>query len=557
MSRSYVSYNGGVRSTDGRCPDHRMPLADTPHTVGYYISEPQQGPDLAVNLQAGQKLFDGRYTIKAPLGKGAISTVYLADDSVRCDQVALKIVPFVSYNVADQLKRAVELNYKVSDYSNLIRLYDAHVVPHDGTILLLVSAEHADGGTFAQWLLKNKDNACKRQTEGLHYLKLAFRGVGALHAAGIVHGSIDPECLLFVGEVLKASNLSLSECMRNIQKEGCNDRLFDRQVPSSRAKYVAPEQFMAPRSGEIDARSDIYAMGVILYQLFDRQARAPFEGTCQQLRQRHLHVPVPILENAATNIARVVARCLQKDPAQRYGRIAELIDDLEGVSCMEVPRSTQVDSPQLDACPPDEQVQELWDRACQLMDEDNLNEAGRLCDRILNIFPEFDEARSMRDEIDNRYVQAKQFYETIRDGYETIRNGSAKQSCDELLSLLNETVRIYPDHPDGRLIQSQLVSLADEYKDARDRGIEAISKGKFLQAKAVFRQTHQLNPGLARVTELLDFVTRVQEHVESARAGIDAAIERQNWNKALSLARALDAYLDDIKQKGTDCIDQE
>jgi tetratricopeptide (TPR) repeat protein len=191
------------------------------------------------------------------------------------------------------------------------------------------------------------------------------------------------------------------------------------------------------------------------------------------------------------------------------------------------------------------------------MDEDNLNEAGRSCDRILNIFPEFDEARSMQDEIDNRYVQAKQFYETIRDGYETIRNGSAKQSCDELLSLLNETVRIYPDHPDGRLIQSQLVSLADEYKDARDRGIEAISKGKFLQAKAVFRQTHQLNPGLARVTELLDFVTRVQEHVESARAAIDAAIERQNWNKALSLARALDAYVDDIKQKGTDCIHQE
>ncbi|KPL24863.1 MAG: hypothetical protein AMJ75_02590 [Phycisphaerae bacterium SM1_79] len=553
MSRYCMNCKEIVEPIEGNCPDCGTQLNNTPHAGRYYISEPNQGPGLTVNLKPGQKLFDGRYTIKSFLGRGSVSTVYLADDSQRSEAVALKVVPFVSYDMANQLKRAVEEYHKVTDYSHLIQLHDVHITPYDGVILLLVSTEYADGGTFAQWLLKHRGNVCRRQTEGLHYFKLACRAVAALHYVGIVHGGITPEDLLFVGGTLKVSALGLSRYMRNIQKNGDSNQQLDLEFSTGRPEYKAPEQFMAARSGNTDVRTDVYALGVVLFQIYDRFARFPFEGAYQQLRQRHLHVAAPMLENVGAQIARVVARCLRKDPADRYGTIAELIDDLETGSGSETAQPSEVDTARST-----EAIQEMWDKARQSMDEGNLKEAGRLCDRLLNMSPEFAEARNMRDEIDNRFVQAKQFYETIKKGCEAIVNGTGNhQSLGQLTTLLSEAVRIYPDHPDGHLIQSQLESLIDEYKDAWNKGITALNKGKWEQAETNFKSAGWLDPGSPRVLELIDFAQKIQRQVQSSRAEIDAAIQSQNWNRAMLLAGALDRYVEGIKEKAADCIERE
>ena len=553
MSRYCMQCKETVELIEGNCPDCGTQLNNSTYAGRYYISEPNQGPGLTVNLQPGQKLFDSRYTIKSFLGRGSVGTVYLADDNQRSEEVALKVVPFVSYDMANQLKRALEEYHKVIDYSHLIRLHDVHITPYDGVILLLVSTEYADGGSFAQWLLKNKDNVCKRQTEGLHYFKLACHGVEALHDVGIVHGGLKLEDLLFVGGTLKVSALGLSRYMRNIQKNGDTNQQLDLQFSIGRPEYRAPEQFMAARSGNTDVRTDIYALGVILFQIYDRYARFPFEGTHQQLRQRHLHVAAPVLENVGTQIARVVARCLRKDPADRYGTITRLIDDLETGSRTETPQPSDIDTEQSN-----EAFQEMWDKACQFMDKNDLNEAGRLCDRVLSICPEFDEARVMRDKIDNRHRQANQFYETIKKGYETIINGTGNhQSLAQLTTLLNEAVRIYPAHPDGHLIQSQLESLIDEYKGARNKGITAVNKGEWEQAETNFKRAGQLNPGSSHITELIGFAQKIQRRIQSVRAEIDAAIQSQNWNRAMSLAGALDRYIEGIKEKAADCIDRE
>lgn len=553
MSRYCMHCKGIVEPIEGNCPDCGTQLNNSASAGKYYISESKQGSGLTVNLQPGQKLFNSRYTIKSFLGRGSIGTVYLVDDNQRSESAVLKVVPFVSYDVANQLKLELEQYHKVTDYSHLIRLYDVHIIPYDGVILLLVSGEYADGGSFAQWLLKNKDNVCKRQTEGLHYFKLACRGVEALHDVGIVHGGLKPGDLLFVGGTMKVSALGLSRYMHNIQKNGDTNQQLDLQFSTSSPEYRAPEQFMAARSGSADIRTDIYALGVILFQIYDRYARLPFEGTHQQLCQRHLHVAAPVLENVGAQIASVVARCLRKDPADRYGTIKQLIDDLETNSHTETPQPSDVGAEQST-----EAVQEIWDKACQSMDENDLNEAGRLCDRILSICPEYDEARVMRDRIDNRYRQAKQFYETANKGYEAIINGTGNhQSLVQLATLLNEAVRIYPAHPDGQLIQSQLESLVVEYKDARNKGFTALNKGEWEQAETYFKRAGQLDPGSSRIIELIGFAQKIQRRVQSARAEIDTVIQNQNWNSAMSLAGALDRYIEGIKEKAADCIERE
>ena len=128
---------------------------------------------------------------------------------------------------------------------------------------------------------------------------------------------------------------------------------------------------------------------------------------------------------------------------------------------------------------------------------------------------------------------------------------------DQLTTLLNEAIRIYPAHPDGRLIQSQLESLTDEYQDARNKGIVALNKGKWEQAETNFKRAGQLNPGSSRILELIGFAQKIQRQVQSIRAEIDAAIQSQNWNRAMSLAGALDRYVEGIKEKAADCIDWE
>lgn len=519
---------------EGRFCDCGTQLNNTSHTGRYYISEPCQGAGLTVNLQAGQKLFNDRYTIIKLLGRGS-SKVYLAEDEQRSEQVALKVIPLVSEDVANQLKQEFESWCRITDYSHVTRFYDAHIIPYEGIVLLLVSTEYADGGTLRQWLQKNKDNTCNRQTEGLFYLKQAFRGVEALRVAGLVHGNLKPESLALVDGVLKVMDMGLSRHVQNVQRNGYGNQQPGLEISPGRPEYMSPEQFMAARLGDIDFSSDIYSLGVILFELFDPQARPPFEGPYWQLRQRHLNIPAPVLKGASANVARVVARCLQKAPADRYKTISQLIDDLEGGSSTENVQTSQDGTRQST-----EPVQELWDKACQFMEEGNLNEAGKLCDRILNIFPEYGQARDMRGEIDSRFGQAKQFYETIK-------NGIGSQSLSQLSTLLIEAVRIYPDHPEGHLVQMQLLSISGEYKDAMHKGIEAIGGGHWQQAQSSFERARQLNPGLPHITELIDFVSKVSQQVEDARAKVDAAIQRRDWNKATSWARAIDQYVESVK----------
>ena len=531
MTEHYCIYcKRAVELTEeGRCCDCGGQLENTDTAEKFYISQPQQGSALTINLEPGQKLFNGKYTIIKLIGKGSCK-VYLAEDSQRSGPAALKVIPLVFEDPATQLKRRFESWRKVDDYTHVDRLYDVLIIPYEGVVLLLVSTEYADGGTFRQWLIQNKDNACKRQTEGLFYLKQAFRGVESLHAADLVYGNLKPESLAFVDGTLKVMDMGLSRHMRDIQRSGYNNQQLGPEISPGRLKYSSPEQNMTVRDGDIDIRSDIYSLGVILYETCNPKSRLPFESTYHQL-----HLPAPVLENAGVNAARVVARCLQKAPTDRYETITQLIDDLETGSPTETPRPSDVDTGQST-----EAVQEMWDKACEFMDTGNLNEAGRLCDRILSVFPEYNQARGMRDEIDSKFQQAKQFYETIK-------NGIGNQSFSQLLTLLDEAIQLFPDHPDGHLVQIQLQSVAGEFKNAMDKGDEAFGEGHWQQAQRNFKRARELNPGSAHIEDRINFVGKVSQQVEAARANIDTAIQRQDWNKAMSLARNVDRYIDEIK----------
>lgn len=501
----------------------------------YYLTEPYQGGGIAVTLQPGQTLLD-RFTIRSSLGSGSLGTVYLAFDTIKSKEVALKVVTVASESAADRLKREIELNSRVVEYRHVVRVYDIHATTWGGIVLLLVSMECADGGSLRQWLLEHKDDIHSRQSTGVRLVVQACQGVRALHDAGIVHQDLKPENLLLVHGGVKVSDLSLSRYVHDTSAGDCRDARHESPRPPGTPAYMSPEQFAAPHPADVDCRSDIYSLGIILFETCHPQCRPPFGGSYQRLRECHLNVPAPRLENAGANESRVVAKCLQKRPMDRYATIADLVDDLEG-------RWRQRPTPVAEVTTESQTIERaagLWQQAREFMFNKNLDEAQHLCTEILSLSVEHDEAKRMLEDIQNRYQQAQQCYGKIE-------RGIGYQSLDELLALLQEAVDIYPNHPDGRLVQTQLLALSRQYDDVIHKGLAAVGDGQWQVAQANFERARQINPGSPGIVRLVEFVSEIRVQVETTRNGIDAALEEGNRRKALFLARGLDEYVRHVR----------
>jgi len=534
MSRYCTHCSKVVEPGDGKRPDCGWPM-DGDSGNRYYLTQPYQGGGFTVDLRPGEKLLE-RFTIESPLGRGSLGAVYLARDGLRSEKVALKVVPIGSESAADSLQQEMELNARVVEYSHVLRVHDVHAATYGGTALLVVSMEYADGGSLREWLCHHRDDLAQRQSEGLAFFKQACRGVQALHQAGIVHGDLKPENLLFRHGVLKVSDLSLSRCLHSLQVSRPRDAPPESPGLLGTPAYMSPEQLMAAHPDDVDLRSDIYALGILLFEICHPRCRPPFGGSYEQLRERHLHTPAPRLEDARPDVARVVARCLQKDPADRYESVLELLADLEGKLDVAAAGGPEDAGEQQRA----EQVEGLWDRACQLIEAGDLTAAGRYCSQILRLVPEHEDARSMLEEIQGRSQKAQRFYNTIE-------RGIGYQSLDELSALLREAVGVYPDHEEGHLVQVRLQSIAREYKQVMHGGVAAVGEGHWQEALSDLERARQLNPGFPAIVHWIDFVREAKQQIEETRAAIDTALSQRNHPQALSLARRLDEYVEQIK----------
>jgi serine/threonine protein kinase len=501
-----------------------------------YLSEAQGGCEVQVELQPGQRLLD-RFTVEHLLGRGGFSSVYLASDNVRSARVALKLALVASATVADRVKREIRLNARVADCRYVVRIHDVHSVMYDGLVLLLVSMEYADGGSLRQWLIEHRDDVILRRSAGVDLFKQATKGVKSLHDAGIVHGDLKPENLLIVQDSLKVSDLSLSRHICDLASD--HGTLSDRESGPlvGTPAYMSPEQFVAPHPDDIDGRSDIYALGILLFELCHLRCRPPFGGSFEQLRDRHLNVPPPTLEGIGDREARVIARCLQKRPQDRYLAVPQIIEDLEGRGAPEASASPQIDAESQVR----RQVDDLWRQSQEYLSAGNLVETARRCRQILELSAGHDAATLLLEQIQCRDQQARQFYTKIERsvGY---------QSLEELAALLREAVRIYPNHPDGRLVQAQLLSLTGQYDRVIRQAKVAIHQGQWQTAQVNLERARQINPGSPVVAQLCEFISEIRVQIQTTRNSIDAALERGQDRKALLLARRLDKYLRRMSQ---------
>src|ERR1700759_1663278 len=270
----------------------------------------------------------GRYRLEAKLGSGGMSTVYLAKDGPLDRPVAVKVMHREMSEQEDQLERFRQEARAVAKIShpNVVSVIDAG---EDGGFPYIVF-EYVEGETLKQRI--SRVGALDIQ-EAIAYAIEIARGLGIAHGRNLVHRDIKPQNVLIDDEGrAKLTDFGIS---RQLEQDGMT--ATGRVLGTT--DYVAPEQAMGRGT---DQRSDIYALGVVLFEMFTGEV--PFAADSQVgVAMKHVNEELPDVQQLRPELsaasALVVERATSKDPAKRYADIGEMIDDLSTALEVEAARA--------------------------------------------------------------------------------------------------------------------------------------------------------------------------------------------------------------------------
>ncbi|MFL5782731.1 MAG: PASTA domain-containing protein [Thermoleophilaceae bacterium] len=259
----------------------------------------------------------GRYRIVGRLGSGGMADVYLAEDSQLGRQVALKILHrrfSRDQQFVERFRREASAAAGLQ-HPHIVGVYDRG--EHDDTYYIVM--EYLPGRTLRDLL--NEDGALP-QERAIHFGIQILQAAGFAHRRGVVHRDFKPH------NVIVAPDDSLKVTDFGIARAGASEMTETGSIMGT-AQYLSPEQ---AQGKHVDAASDIYSIGVMLYEML--VGRVPFEGeSAVSIALKHVSdTPVPIRElrpDVHPALEATVMRALNKDPAHRYANADEFIAALE------------------------------------------------------------------------------------------------------------------------------------------------------------------------------------------------------------------------------------
>jgi serine/threonine-protein kinase len=265
-------------------------------------------------LESGS-VFADRYEVLGTLGKGGMGVVYRARDRQLDETVALKVLrPEVlreDPTLLERFKQEIKLARRIT-HRNVLR----------------TSMEYLEGVTLKE--LVHSRGALPLGV-GLGIAKQACWGLEAAHREGVVHRDIKPQNMLILPETgeLKVMDFGIA---RVSEVRGPGTGLTTDGTVLGTPDYMAPEQAQGLPA---DFRSDIYSLGIVLFEIFT--GRLPFTGeTAMSVVLQHIQTPPPkprsLNAGLPPALEALVLRCLEKDPARRFASVGEVLESLTAVS---------------------------------------------------------------------------------------------------------------------------------------------------------------------------------------------------------------------------------
>ena len=270
-------------------------------------------PDLSQRLQDA---LAGRYRIERELGRGGMATVFLAEDLKHHRRVAIKVLD-------PEVGVAIGLERFLREIETVARLTHPHILPlHDSGApdgLLYYVMPYVEGESLRDRLAREKqlplDDALRIAREVADALDYA-------HRRGVVHRDIKPENILLDEQHATVADFGVARAIAAVGDE----KLTRTGVAVGTPSYMSPEQVAG---GSVDTRSDVYALGCVLYEML--AGEAPFTGpTAESIVFQHLNAAPPrvtLLRPAVPGqVAQVITKALAKTPADRFATAAEFAD---------------------------------------------------------------------------------------------------------------------------------------------------------------------------------------------------------------------------------------
>lgn len=269
----------------------------------------------------------GHYQITEKIGAGGMGVVYKARDAHLDRFVALKVLPPESVADAERKQRFVQEAKAASalNHPNIVDIYD--ISSADGVDYIVM--EYIPGKTVDR-LIGRKGMPIK---DALDCAVQIADALGKAHAAGIIHRDIKPSNIMLTGDGrVKILGFGLAKLLveRGVDSEDVATRSTTPAALTGEGQIVGTIAYMSPEQaagGQLDARSDIFSFGAMLYEMVT--GRRPFLGdtgpsTLAAILSKEPVPPSSIVGELPFELERAVLRCLRKDPQRRWQTMADL-----------------------------------------------------------------------------------------------------------------------------------------------------------------------------------------------------------------------------------------
>ncbi len=260
---------------------------------------------------AAQSEEDRRFTVSRVVGRGGMSTVWLAYDAVRERDVAIKVLkPELTDDpeFRDRFRQEAE-SAETIDSDNVVATYDYGEQPNvDGTgvTYCFIVMEYVQGESLADILARQRTLP---EVMALDLIAQAAVGLQAIHSRNLIHRDIKPGNLMVTADgVVKVTDFGIAKAASAVP-------LTRTGMVVGTAQYVSPEQ---AQGLTIEPSSDVYSLGVVGYEILE--GHRPFAGdSTVSVALKHINEPAPELPDTVSPAMRqLIAICLRKDPSTRY-----------------------------------------------------------------------------------------------------------------------------------------------------------------------------------------------------------------------------------------------
>ncbi len=253
------------------------------------------------------KILNDRYMITEVVGVGGMAYVYKAFDKICNRVVAVKILKDEFMSDAQFRRRFTNESKAITmlSHSNIVDVFDVSL---EGDSLYLVM-EYIDGITLKEYMEKK---GVLSSVEALHFVKQVLKGLAHAHDRGIVHRDVKPHNIILLKDgTIKITDFGIARLTK-----------FDTQTISDMAigsvHYISPEQASGDRT---DARSDIYSVGIILYEMLT--GKLPFEAdtavaVALKQVQAQPELPTEVNPDLSQGLEDIILKAIMKDPDIRY-----------------------------------------------------------------------------------------------------------------------------------------------------------------------------------------------------------------------------------------------